>query len=71
MYMAVDDAGHDELAAKVGDLPFVSRQAGLVAYIDKFAVLHHEYGRLRVVLVRSENLCVFDDLICFHDYYRL
>ena len=71
MHMAVDDAGHDELAAEVSDLPFVCRKAGLVAHIDKFAVLHHEGGRLRVVLVRSENLCVFDDLIYFHDYFRL
>ena len=66
VYMAVDDAGHDELAAEVGDFSFVIGKTCFVAHINEFAVLHHEGGCHWVVLVRGENLCVFDDLICFH-----
>ena len=66
MHMAVNDAGHDELATKVRDLSLKIGQAGFVTYVYKLSVLYCQCGCLRVLLVGSEDFSVFDDLICFH-----
>ena len=68
MHMAVDNAGHDEFAAQVLYLAFVALQASFIAHIHKFAVLYHQGRRHGLVLIRSKNFCVFDNLVCFHGY---
>ena len=68
MDMAVDDAGHDEFSTEIGNFAIIGRKTGLVAHIDEFAVLYRKSSRLRIVLVRCENLRVLDDLICLHAY---
>ena len=77
MYVAVDDAGHDKLAAKIGHFALILRETSLVAYIDKFAVFHYQSCCLWICFVRCKYLRVFDDLIYFHnlllliDYFSL
>ena len=69
MDMAVNDAGHDEFPAEVGNLSFVFRKSCLIAHIDKFSILHHKRARLRLVFICGKDFCVFDDLICFHSFF--
>jgi hypothetical protein len=64
--MAVDDAGHDELAAQVHHVTFVRRKACLIAYIDEFAILDGQGRGKGTLAVRREDFCVFDDFVCFH-----
>ena len=64
--VAVDDARHDELPAEVGYLALIVREARLVAYIDKLAVLHHQGCRLRISRVCCEDFGILDNLVCFH-----
>ena len=66
VHMAVDDAGHDELAAQVRHLAFVGLQAGFIAHIDEFAVLDGQGRGKGTLAVRREDFCVFDDFVCFH-----
>ena len=66
MHMAVDDARHDKLAAEVGNLALISRKTCFVSYIHKFTVLYYQGCCLKIVLICSKNLCVFNNLICFH-----
>ena len=40
MDMAVDDTRHDKLSAEVGNLSLIVRKSGLVAHVDKFAILY-------------------------------
>ena len=68
VHVAVNNAGHDELAAQVLDLAFVTLQAGFIAHIHKFTVLYHQGRCQGLVLVRSKNFCVFDNLVRFHGY---
>ena len=42
VHVAIDDAGHDELAAEICDLTFVGRKASFVAHIDELAVFYHK-----------------------------
>jgi len=39
MDVAVDDAGHNEFAAKVHGLAFIIRETGLITHIDEFTIL--------------------------------
>ena len=64
--VAVDDAGHDELAAEVADLALEAREAGLVAHVGELAVLHHEGRCLRIARIRRVDLRVPDDLVRLH-----
>ena len=66
MDVTVDDAGHDELAAQIHHLSLKILQAGLVADVYEFAVLYRQGSGLRMVLVRSEDFCVFNDAVSFH-----
>ena len=66
MHMAVNDAGHDEFPAEVCDIAFIFGKACLIAHIDEFSVLHRKGGSLRMVLVRCENLCIFNNMVCSH-----
>ena len=66
MHMAVDDAGHDELAAQVRDLTFIGRKACLIAHIDEFSVFHYQSRGLGLVFVRRKDFGVLDDFVCFH-----
>ena len=68
MDVTVDDAGHDEFTAEVRDFAFKTLEAGLVADINEFAVLYRQGSGLRMVLVRSEDFCVFNDVVCFQGY---
>ena len=46
MDMAVDDAGHDELPAKVRDLALIRRKPGLVAHIDEYSIDSAKFKRV-------------------------
>ena len=69
VHVAVKDAGHDELAAKVRYLAFVTSKAGFVAHINKFTVFHHQGRGLGGILVAGVDFCVFNDVISFHNGY--
>ena len=64
--MAVNDARHNEFAAKIGNLALIGRKARLITHIDEFAILHHKGGCQRIVLIRGKDFCVFHNHICFH-----
>ena len=67
MDVAVDDAGHDEFSAEVGDGAFKVLQACLVACINEFPVFHHQGRSLGIIMVRCEDFRIFEDFVCFHN----
>ena len=68
MHMAVDNARHDELAAKVCNLAFIGRKPGLATHIDKLSVFYNQGCGLGIFLVTSVDCCVPKNVVCFHGF---
>lgn len=56
MNMAVNDSGHDELSAEIGDLSLIIREAGLISHVDEFTVFNRKSRCQRIALICCEIL---------------
>ena len=66
MDMAVDDPRHDEFPVKIRHLALIIRKTGIIADINKFAILYRKGCSPQGFRVRCKDFCVSYDYVCLH-----